>query len=39
LRYKLEDWILIGLKMGHLLAVLDQINLNQEPDRESLGAG
>ena len=37
LRSTLEDWILVGLKMGHLLPVLDQINLNQEPGRESMG--
>ncbi len=27
----LEEWILLGLKMGHSLPVLEGIDLNQEP--------
>jgi predicted RNase H-like HicB family nuclease len=38
LRSTLEDWLLVGLKMGHPLPVLENINLNQEPARESLEA-
>jgi predicted RNase H-like HicB family nuclease len=36
LQSTLEDWILLGLKMGHDLPILANINLNQEPVRESL---
>ena len=38
LRSTLEDWILVGLKMGHPLPVIDNVNLNQEPGRESMEA-
>ncbi len=31
LRSTLEDWILVGLKLGHPLPVIADINLNQEP--------
>ena len=34
LRSTLEDWILVGLKLGHLLPVIDHIDLNQEPQSE-----
>ncbi|MBI3911430.1 MAG: type II toxin-antitoxin system HicB family antitoxin [Armatimonadetes bacterium] len=34
LRATLEDWILLGLKMGHSLPVLGSIDLNEEPTRE-----
>ncbi len=27
----LEDWILIGLKLGHHLPIVDGIDLNREP--------
>ena len=27
----LEDWLLIGLKLRHVLPVIDGIDLNQEP--------
>jgi predicted RNase H-like HicB family nuclease len=27
----LEDWLLVGLKMKHILPVIDGIDLNQEP--------
>jgi predicted RNase H-like HicB family nuclease len=38
LRSTLEDWLLVGLKMGHPLPVIENLNLNQEPDLESLEA-
>ncbi len=31
LRSTLEDWILVGLKMGHELPIIDDINLNEDP--------
>ena len=31
LRSVLEDWLLVGLKMKHVLPVIDGIDLNQEP--------
>ncbi len=34
LRSILEDWILVGLKLGHTLPVIADIDLNQEPVRE-----
>jgi predicted RNase H-like HicB family nuclease len=33
LRSTLEDWILVGLKLGHLLPVIGDIDLNGEPVR------
>ena len=33
-RAVLEDWILVGLKLGHGLHVIAGIDLNQEPRRE-----
>lgn len=38
LRSTLEDWILLGLKLGHPLPVLGNIDLNQEPTREPVDA-
>ena len=38
LRSTLEDWILVGLKLGHCLPVIDDINLNQDPHRETVAA-
>jgi len=38
LRATLEDWILLGLKLGHHLPIIDGINLNRRPARESLVA-
>ncbi len=38
LRSTLEDWILVGLKLGHTLPVLDGIDLNQAPTREPVEA-
>ncbi len=34
LRSILEDWILVGLKLGHPLPIIGGINLNREPSRE-----
>ncbi|MBI2849219.1 MAG: type II toxin-antitoxin system HicB family antitoxin [Chloroflexi bacterium] len=34
LRSTLEDWILLGLKLGHPLPVIGGIDLNREPQRE-----
>lgn len=34
LRSTLEDWILVGLKLGHPLPVIGGIDLNKEPVRE-----
>jgi predicted RNase H-like HicB family nuclease len=31
LRSTLEDWLLLGLKLGHMLPVIDGIDLNKEP--------
>lgn len=36
LRSTLEDWILVGLKLGHPLPVIAGIDLNQEPAREPM---
>ncbi len=36
LQSTLEDWILVGLKLGHELPVIDGFDLNREPDYESL---
>jgi predicted RNase H-like HicB family nuclease len=36
LRSVLEDWILVGLKLGHPLPVIAGIDLSGEPIRESL---
>ena len=38
LRSTLEDWILVGLKLGHSLPVIDGIDLNKEPRREPVEA-
>lgn len=34
LRSVLEDWVLAGLKLGHILPVLDIIELNDSPKYE-----
>ncbi len=39
LRSTLEDWILVGLKLGHPLPIIDGIDLNKEPQREAVEAG
>jgi predicted RNase H-like HicB family nuclease len=35
----LEDWVLVGLKLGHKLPVLDDIDLNREPIYEPMESG
>jgi predicted RNase H-like HicB family nuclease len=39
LRSTLEDWMLVGLKLGHPLPVIGGIDLNQEPALEPVDAG
>jgi predicted RNase H-like HicB family nuclease len=34
----LEDWILVGLKLGHTLPVIAEIDLNREPFYEPVDA-
>lgn len=36
LRSTLEDWILLGLKLGHPLPVINNIDLNKEPTLEPM---
>lgn len=36
LRSTLEDWLLLGLQLGHVLPRVNGINLNREPINESL---
>ena len=36
LRSTLEDWILMGLKLGHPLPIVGGIDLNMAPKREPL---
>jgi predicted RNase H-like HicB family nuclease len=36
LRSTLEDWIFVGLKLGHSLPIIAGIDLNKEPTRESV---
>lgn len=38
LRSTLEDWILVGLKLGHHLPVVAGVDLNGVPGREPLDA-
>ncbi len=38
LRSTLEDWTLLGLKLGHFLPIIDNINLNKEPTLEQMDA-
>ena len=38
LQLVMEDWMLLGLKMGHKLPVIDGINLNERPRRASMVA-
>lgn len=38
LRSTLEDWLLVGLKLGHPLPILAEIDLNQRPQSASLDA-
>ena len=34
LRSTLEDWVLVGLKLGHALPVLGDLDLNGKPEYE-----
>ena len=36
LRSTLEDWVVVGLKLGHPLPIIEDIDLNKEPVHESL---
>lgn len=36
LRSTLEDWVLLGLKLGHSLPVIGEIDLNREPTSEPM---
>lgn len=36
LRSTLEEWILLGLKLGHSLPVINNIDLNKEPTLEPM---
>jgi predicted RNase H-like HicB family nuclease len=36
LRSVLEDWVLVGLKLGHTLPVLDGIDLNRKIEHETV---
>jgi len=38
LRSMLEDWVLVGLKLGHPMPVLAGYDLNKEPSHESMAA-
>ncbi len=38
LRSTLEDWILVGLKLGHPLPLISGIDPNEEPRREPVEA-
>ncbi len=35
LQSTLEDWILVGLKLGHSIPVIDGFDLDKEPVHES----
>lgn len=34
----LEDWLLVGFRLGHALPIIDGIDLNQEPNYEPVDA-
>ena len=38
LQSTLEDWILVGLKLGHNIPIIDGYDLNKEPTREPMEA-
>ena len=38
LRSTLEDWIVVGLKLGHSLPVIAGIDLNKKPTHEPMDA-
>lgn len=37
LRSTLEDWILVGFKLGHTLPVIGNLNLNEKLTNDSFG--
>jgi len=37
LRSTLEDWIVVGLKLGHHLPLIAGIDLNKEPSYDTVG--
>jgi hypothetical protein len=38
LRSTLEDWVLVGLKLGHPLPIIGEIDLNRTPMNEPVDA-
>ena len=38
LRSTLEDWLLVGFKLGHSIPIIDDIDLNAEPEYEAVEA-
>ena len=38
LRSTLEDWLLVGLKLGHPIPMIPGYDLNKEPSNESVAA-
>lgn len=36
LRSTLEDWVLLGLKLGHSLPILNSLDLNGKPEYEAV---
>jgi predicted RNase H-like HicB family nuclease len=38
LRSTLEDWLLVGFKLGHALPVINGIDLNKDPEYEPVDA-
>lgn len=38
LRSTLEDWLLVGFKLGHTIPIIDGIDLNKEPTHEPVDA-
>jgi predicted RNase H-like HicB family nuclease len=38
LRSTLEDWLLVGFKLGHSFPIIDGIDLNKEPEYEPVDA-
>lgn len=34
----LEDWLLVGFKLGHSIPIIDEIDLNAEPEYEPVEA-
>jgi predicted RNase H-like HicB family nuclease len=38
LRSTLEDWLLVGLKLGHPIPVISEYDLNKEPTYEAMAS-